>query len=91
LAFKKGNPGRPRGTKNKDTSQIHDWLVELGGPNGEHYARRLYELSQGLDPHVAMKALAVITPYVWGKPKEKLEITGADGGSVRIVHEYHDK
>jgi hypothetical protein len=41
------------------------------------------------DVHARLKALAIIAMYVWAKPKEKFELTGADGGPVRVVHEYH--
>lgn len=90
MPFKKGGPGRKPGSKNKNTGPIHDWFIELGGPNGEHYARRLHDVAVGeYDVHARLKALSLIAGYVWGKPKEKLEVTGADGGPVRVVHEYH--
>ena len=79
---KKGSPG-------KTLSMTGLTLVELGGPGGEKYARQLDKWQAHEDPNVSLKALSLIAPYVWGKPVEKHEHTGKDGGPVRVVHEYH--
>ena len=79
------------GARNKATGPVHDWFLELGGPQGEHYARQLTNLALAPhgDPHVRLKALAIIAGYVWGKPPERVEVTGSGGGPLRVIHEYH--
>lgn len=85
MAFKKGQGGRPKGASNKTTSATAHILARLGGTDGEVYAQQLVELtSPDKDPHVRLKALSLIVPYVWGKPKETLALEGADGGPVLV-------
>jgi hypothetical protein len=59
-------------------------LTRLGGPDGEEYAKQLHALAvqPHHDAHVRLKALAIIAPYVWGKPRETVELTGAEGGPI---------
>ena len=89
MPFKKGQGGRPRGVGNHVKAEVRDIWDKLGGPDGERYAIRLHELAtaRDIDPHVQIKALAVIAPYVWRKMAERLEVTGAEGGPI-IVHDH---
>lgn len=79
MGFVKGQGGRVRGSKNHVTKDVHSAFAKLGGPNGMLYAARLHELAVGKhsDPHVSLKALAIIVAYVWGKPKETTAHEGA--------------
>jgi hypothetical protein len=83
--------GRKKGTPNKTTSQVGVTFEDLGGPNGSKYAEVLHNIAVGShsDVHARLKALSLIAPYVWGRPVEKHEISGTDGGPVRVVHEHH--
>jgi predicted glycosyltransferase len=82
--------GRTAGTPNKRGKEARDLFAKLGGPDGRDYAAQLHTLATAPhdDPHVRIKALAIIAPYLWGKPTERLEVTGADGGPVQINHNY---
>lgn len=66
-------------------------FFDLGGENGHLYAKQLHAIACEPHPDVQarLKALSLIAPYVWGKPVEKHEISGKDGGPVRVVHEHH--
>jgi hypothetical protein len=90
VAFQQGQGGRPRGAKNRVGKEVRDVFVQLGGADGKAYAAQLHQLATGQhsDPHVRIKALAIIAPYIWGRPTERMEVTGADGGSVQINHHY---
>jgi hypothetical protein len=91
VPFKKGQGGRPRGAANKTTTATAHILTELGGPNGQKYADQLFTLATGVhsDPHVRIKALSLIAPYVWGKPTEHVKLEGTLNVNTRVVHEYH--
>jgi len=86
LPFTRGQGGRPRGARNKSTQPAYDIFVHLGGPNGKRYAAQLHALACGkdTDAHVRVKALALIAPYVWGKPTEHLAVSGEDGGPIAV-------
>lgn len=86
MPFQPGQGGRPRGARNRVSRQVGDAFLKLGGPNGQQYAKQLHELATGKhdDPHVRIKALAIIAPYVWGKPTEHVEVAGEGGGPVQI-------
>lgn len=86
MAFKKGQGGRPKGAVNKATGPIHEAFAGLGGPNGKVYAKQLHDIATlpHSDVHARLKALALIAPYVWGKPTERHEHTGADGQPLVI-------
>lgn len=87
MPFKKGQGGRPRGVTNKATPfrELLDSLAFVGGH--DLHAQRLHKLTQSDDEHVAIKALALGLSYRWGKPIERHEVTGADGGPIE-VHDH---
>lgn len=86
MPYQKGQGGRPKGVRNRATQAATDIFAKLGGPNGKLYAAQLHALACGPhdDPHVRIKALALIVPYVWGKPTEHMTLSGEDGGPVAI-------
>lgn len=88
MPFKPGQGGRPKGIPNKATRAVHEAFTKLGGPNGQKYAKQLHDLACGVhdDPHVRIKALAIIAPYVWGKPKDTLDVQG--GMQLRVTWEH---
>jgi hypothetical protein len=89
VAFKKGEGGRPRGSRNKVGKEVRDIWAQLGGPDGELYAQQLHAIAVGkhADVHARLKALAIIAPHVWKKLAERVEVTGPDGGPLE-VHDH---
>lgn len=93
MGYKKGEGGRPRGVKNHVRKNVQDVFRALGGEDGEQYAQQLHALACGAhdDPHVRIKALAIIAPYLWGKPTEDVRVSGSvQLMPVRVTHEYRD-
>lgn len=90
MGYKKGEGGRPKGVKNHVRRSVQDVFRTLGGEDGEAYAQQLHALACGAhdDAHVRIKALAIIAPYLWGKPKEEVELSGSLSLRTRVVHEY---
>lgn len=87
MPFSKGQGGRKLGARNKTHSDARDLFAKLGGPDGRAYADQLHGLATGKhdDPHVRLKALAIIAPYLWGKPVERHEVTGTDGAPIAFT------
>ena len=81
--FQKGKSGNPGGRPKRADDGLAV-LEQLGGRGGRLYAERLHELATGArsDPHVRMKALTLISAYLWGKPIERHEHTGANGAPI---------
>lgn len=85
--LRRGGPGRPRGSKNRVSREARALFEQLGGPDGEAYAQQLHNLAvlPHDDPHVRVKALALIVPLLWRKQAEQLEVSGPDGGPVQYA------
>lgn len=77
MPFQKGRSGNPRGRR-KSGETAKDWFCHLGGEDGKAYAEQLHALATGAhgDAHARLKALAIIAPYVWGKPRDTVELGG---------------
>jgi hypothetical protein len=58
-----GNPlGRPRG---------HVAILrELAGDHGRLYLEKLHKIATGSNPRLALEAIKVLGPYLWGKPAD---------------------
>ena len=91
MPFHKGQGGRPPGASNRVGRDAYAAFVKLGGPNGIKYAQQLHELATGKhdDPMVRIKALAILAPYVWGKPTEHIEHSGELSMPVKVTFELH--
>jgi hypothetical protein len=81
--FEKGKPrppqaGRRKGTLNKTTVKIR----EAAQRHGAAALVRLVELSKDLDGRIAVKAIEIILAYGYGKPREHVELTGAESGPL---------
>ncbi len=70
--------GRPKGVKNKRTVQVEKWLRPLL-PGAK---RKLKALVSSDDDSVALKASLAVVAYIYGKPTQRQELTGADGSPV---------
>lgn len=90
MPWKKGQSGNPLGKKNINAPTVKALFCALGGPHGKRYAEMLHQLAVEPhdDPHVRVKALGIIASYVWGKPKETVELSAPDGKPLVIVHEH---
>lgn len=73
-AFEKGNPGRPKGAKNKTTVEVRELAKRIVEDRAylEGLAARI---NAGKAPHME----PILFYYAYGKPKERLEHTGPDG------------
>lgn len=83
--------GRKAGTPNKATSEEATIFQQLGGMKGELYAQQLHQLAalpHG-DPHVRVKAIALIAPYLWRKLPEAVEHSGPGGGPIVLTTVIH--
>jgi hypothetical protein len=45
--------------------------------------KRIRALLESSDPEIALKTATMIFQYVFGKPTERRELTGADGGAIK--------
>lgn len=82
--------GRQAGTPNKRTPEEAQIFEALGGPRGEVYAQKLHEIAAlpHNDIHARLKAIALIAPYVWPKPKE-LTAEGQATAIATVVNHIH--
>lgn len=70
--FAPGNPGRPRGAKNKSTREIQAFSREL--LEDPAYVKSLRErLKDGKAPHME----TLLSHYAYGKPKDTLIVEDA--------------
>jgi hypothetical protein len=80
--FQKGNPGKPKGATSKASREIRAFAREtLESP--EYVASLKRRLTHGSAPHME----TLLHHYAYGKPPDKVEMTGEDGQplGVRIV------
>lgn len=78
--LRRGGPGRPKGVPNKATIEIKQFAMKmLADPKyGMSLQRRLIN---GEAPHME----TLLHQYAYGKPKDHVEITGADGGPLAVL------
>lgn len=89
MPWQKGQSGNPQGRKpNGHTAK--DFFCALGGPNGEAYAKQLHQIATGQhdDAQARLKALAIIAPYVWGKPVETVALDAHVSSQTTVVHQH---
>lgn len=79
--FKPGQPklaGRRKGTPNKATFEIQQACREYGPA----MIARLVHLANSRDGHIAIKAIGLLLAYGFGKPRERVELTGTEGAPL---------
>lgn len=82
-----GNPnGRPKGTPNKVTSTIRNWIVELINDNREQIQKDL----QLLDPKDRLSFIEKLLPYILPKVVQADEVEGAAYDRSDIVTQKLD-
>ncbi len=80
-SFQKGDAraGRKKGALGKATVEIRELARELTTGNPEYMAGLRRRLKAG---KLAPAVESLLFHYGWGKPKEQVEVTGADGGAL---------
>lgn len=86
MAFQKGRRktgGRRVGSLNKATFAIQD-ACRVEAPL---MIERLLKLASSVDGHIAIKAIKILLAYGFGKPSERIQLSGldSDGCSDRVV------
>lgn len=82
--FKPGQPklaGRRKGTPNKATFEIQQACREYGPA----MIARLVQLVSHPDGHVAIRASQLLLAYAYGKPRERIEVSGTNSGPFRFT------
>jgi hypothetical protein len=79
--FTKGNPGRPKGAKNKSTIAVRIFAQQVLEDEG--YRNRVRRMARAgtLPSHLETMLYA----YAFGKPKERLEISNPDQIDVSVL------
>jgi len=84
MAFKKGqsgNPaGKPKGARNKVSRDIAAYARSFL-ESDEYRASANRRMLTGKAPHLE----TMLHQYAYGKPPDKIEVTGADGGPVEFI------
>ena len=77
--------GRPQGAKNKSLKAIRDALyIEETGEDGKTAISGVIPALISKAKDGDMRAIELCMSYGIGKPTEKLEVTGAEGGPVLL-------
>ena len=81
--FKKGNPGggrKPRATEDEIRAALHSVIP---------VAKVLKKLDEAIDKGESW-AIALYFAYDWGKPRERVEHTGAEGMPLVVTVSWAD-
>ena len=77
--FTEGNPGRPKGARNKTTAEVRTLALSIVGEPGY-----LKKLKARIASGKAQKIEELLWHYAFGKPKEQVEHRGEDGGPIKL-------
>lgn len=77
----KPGPGRPKGLPNKATQEMQAFARKVTLNDPKWVASAIERMEAGKAPHIETYLLQM----GYGKPKETVELTGADGGPVQTV------
>lgn len=82
-----GNPnGRPKGTPNKITSTIRNWIIELINDNREQIQKDL----QSLEPKDRLSYIEKLLPYILPKV-DKTEVNISPDKGLTIICESKEE
>lgn len=85
---KTNNPnGRPKGTPNKVTSTIRNWIVELINDNREQIKQDL----KSLKPCERLDFISKLLPYILPKVEKANEVEGAAYTMEDVVEEMKEE
>lgn len=79
--------GRVAGTPNKATSEVAKIIDQLCGPNAQQCFDQLAAIAVGKHDNVKARLVAnqTLLAYRHGKPREMVELTGAEGGALTLT------
>jgi len=90
----KGGARPGAGRKPNALKAEHNALFDAAWPLGRRKAAvgRLASLIETGDPEIALKAAEILFNRVYGRPTERKELAGADGGlmTIRVVRDGDD-
>ena len=86
-SFKKGVSGNPGG-RSKEWVAVHKKFQEKG-PRAFEILVDIMENSE--DEKIRLMAAERVLERAYGKPKQETEISGVDGGALKIVVEVREK
>lgn len=95
MTWKKGQSGNPRGRPRKNAEVERLCQEALTNPDGSNFAvqqLRRIALEAELDRD-RIKAIELLTAYAYGKPRQRTEVSGPDGGPIQLVdpNDYTDE
>lgn len=76
-AFKKGNPGRPKGCKNKFTTLKNEFIEAFLAVGGREYVKK-YAKGDNSQKGRFLQMIATMLP-------KDIQLTGSEGGPISIV------
>lgn len=79
--------GRSKGTKNKRSHGVEEWALELV-QDAEYQMKFKERLLSG---QLAPALETMVHHYAYGKPTERVEVTGKDGQPLEILYGSRDK
>lgn len=88
--FAPGNPGKPKGTKNKASTRAKEKIAEFVDGNSECLSKWLQEVYEQDGPRAAFGCFLDLIEYHVPKLARN-ELTGADEGPVELVISWQEK
>lgn len=95
-----GRPRKPRPDdilRERIEADIDRWLAPLEAALGSgkpvqmwDSARGSHEIEYVIDPALGMKAMKLAFERVYGKPRQSIDLAGADGGVLKVAHVFED-
>lgn len=93
-----GRPRKPRPDdilRERIEADIDRWLAPLEAALGEGKPIKTWDGKQhkivyALDPKLGMTAMKLAFERVYGRPRQQVELSGADGGAVKTEIEFSD-
>lgn len=90
MAGKKGHSGGWRPGAGRKPNELHDEqqaLLREGWPRENRLAaiRRLGSIAEGDDPELAIRAAELLLNRTFGKPTERKELSGPEGGPIQLT------